>query len=313
MNTPTVDVIIPTFNGLPYLKEAVASVLAQTYTDFDLHIIDDGSTDATKAYITGLKDSRIHYHHIPNGGPSAARNAGIAASRALLVAFLDSDDVWLPTKLEQQVALLKTKPSVGLVYGHQQTIDETGAVIGTLRAKLRGHVFSPLLNGNQIIGSASMVLIRRSVLEAVGGFPEGFAMGEDWELWLRIAHDYEVDYCDAPLAQIRVLSSSSQQQFSRNAEQLLELKRHIASEFELTPGQRRRLSSRLDIQTAKTLYWGGNGVEARRVLLRALSTQPSVIFSFDRNSWSVSAKILISSTGLRRAKRRLGGTRKGPK
>ena len=84
-------------------------------------------------------------------------------------------------------------------------------------------------------------------------------------------------------------------------------------QFELTPNQRRRLSSRLDIQIAKTLYWGGNGVEARRVLLRALTTHPSVITSFDRNSWSVSAKILVSSSALRQAKRRLTGARKGAK
>src|ERR1700761_9344394 len=121
---PAIDVIVPTHNGLPYLKSAVQGVLDQTYQNFELYIVDDGSTDKTAAYVHSLTDQRIHYIKKKNGGQATARNLGITKSSSPFLAFLDADDIWYPTKLEKQIALMQQAPDVGLVYGYQYTIDE---------------------------------------------------------------------------------------------------------------------------------------------------------------------------------------------
>lgn len=206
MKQITVDVIIPTYNGLPHLKEAVDSVLNQTYKNFCLYVIDDGSTDrgATEKYIKGLKDRRVKYYKKPNGGQATARNFGIARSSSPYLAFLDADDLWRKDKLEKQLAVFRKKPSVGLVYGLHKLIDADGNVFGDVTYQKRGHLFKYLLSANWISGSGSMVLIKREVFERVGVFREDFLIGEDWEMWLRIARDYEIDYVPEFLADLRV-------------------------------------------------------------------------------------------------------------
>jgi glycosyltransferase involved in cell wall biosynthesis len=198
-----IDVVIPTYNGLPFLCEAIESALAQTHAPNRIFVVDDGSTDETHALIRSLADERIEYIRKARGGPSSARNIGIRASTSPYVALLDSDDRWYPEKLERQLHVIESCPDIALVHGFQHTVDDDGRVLGDLKHDLRGRVFDRLLSGNFVTGSDSMVLLRRAALDRVGLFREDIVIGEDWELWLRLAHDYVFDYVPDHLAAIR--------------------------------------------------------------------------------------------------------------
>ncbi|MEN9935455.1 MAG: hypothetical protein RLZZ387_2034 [Chloroflexota bacterium] len=204
-----VSVIMPTYNYGRFLARAVESVLAQTWGDLELIIVDDGSTDGTPEVAAGLRDPRVRYVRQPNQGPSAARNTGIARARGEYLAFLDADDVWLPEKLARQVALLAARPEAALVYGGCVYVDERGAVLRRVAARLRGNLFVPLLRENVISGSASSALARVVCVRQVGGFPAGLHGNEDWLLWLRLAARWEVEAVDAVLAQITVHAASA--------------------------------------------------------------------------------------------------------
>jgi glycosyltransferase involved in cell wall biosynthesis len=199
-----VDVVVPTYNSLEFLPEAVASALAQTHRNPHVYVVDDGSTDGTADYLAAVEDSRVSVIRKENGGPSTARNVGIRASSAPYIALLDSDDLWYPHKLERQLETIERSPDVALVHGYQHTIDVEGRIIGALEHDLRGSVFDMLLDGNRVTGSDSMVLLRRSGLDAVGLFREDLVIGEDWELWLRLARRYAFDYVPDYLASVRL-------------------------------------------------------------------------------------------------------------
>lgn len=236
----TVDVIIPTYNGLPYLKEAIKSVLIQTYGDLVLYVVDDGSTDGTADYVRSLKDTRIKYLRKKNGGPNSARNLGVKRSSSKYLAFLDSDDVWEPEKLKKQLGLITENTELGMVYGFQHTIDENGREVGWLEIEKRGWLFGDLLSGNCIAGSGSMVLIRREVFEKVGLFREDLLIGEDWEMWLRIAKEYKIDYVPEYLANVRVHARSAQKNYLKVADGLKYMLPVVLGEFELSSRQRNR-------------------------------------------------------------------------
>lgn len=208
-----IDVIIPTYNNAHFLTEAIASVQQQTYAPTQIIVVDDGSKDDTEAVVASLKDHStipIVYIKKENGGPNSARNVGLAHATAELVAFLDADDRWEPNKLEKQITLFEkdTEQTLGLVYGNYKTIDTTGSDrpdIPTvpLNPNIKGYTFEALLPGNLILGSASNVLIQRSVFATVGTFDETLRVGEDWDMWLRIAKEFRIDYVDEVLVAIR--------------------------------------------------------------------------------------------------------------
>ena len=192
--SPKVSVIIITYNRARLLSRAINSVLSQTFTDFELIIVDDCSRDNTQEIISGFEDYRISQHrHRRNKGLSAARNTGIVNARGDFIAFLDDDDEWLPKKLQLQVSLLEAStPQVALVHGwHDSVRDSSGRLIRNKRSMLAGDVFESLiaLNGISPIVTA---LVRASVIREVGGFDERYAYGEDTNLICRISRRYHV-------------------------------------------------------------------------------------------------------------------------
>lgn len=193
---PQVSVVIPAHNAMAYLPETLASVLNQTYQNFEVLIVDDGSEDDLQGWYAQLSEpvkSKVRLLSQANKGTCRARNAGIAATHNPYVAFLDADDIWLPQKLERQVALLSSSPDVSLVYCWSATIDSVGAHLGRMYAgRLQRNVWAGLLVKN-VISTPSAVLVRRSCLEAVGGFDTDlFAYIEDKDLWLRIARSHQI-------------------------------------------------------------------------------------------------------------------------
>jgi glycosyltransferase involved in cell wall biosynthesis len=197
---PTVSVIIPAYNAEPFIAETVKSALHQTFTDLEVIVVDDGSKDRTAERLAEFGD-RIRVHRQANAGVAEARNAGVRMAAGTWIAFLDADDLWLPHKLERQLA----SQQAPLVYSDRFNIGVRGELplVQSEVTKMRdGDVFLPLmLEGNFITNSS--VLIRRDVFEATGGFAAGVSPAEDWDLWLRVAERHPVAFCPEPLVRYR--------------------------------------------------------------------------------------------------------------
>ncbi len=186
------SVIIPTFNRAAFLREAIDSVLAQTEKDFELIIVDDGSTDYTRELVAEYGD-RVRYVFQPNAGPSAARNLGIRHASGKLITFLDSDDLWLPHKLARQREWMAAHPQARLCYTDEIWI-RRGVRVNQkkIHAKSGGWIY-PLCLPRCII-SPSSVLMRRELFDAVGLFDEQLPVCEDYDLWLRVASRFEIGF-----------------------------------------------------------------------------------------------------------------------
>lgn len=200
---PLVSVVIPTYNLAGMLVEAIESVLAQTYRDHEIIVVDDGSTDDTAARVEPyLAQGVVHYVFQQNQRQAAARNRGIAMARGDLFAFLDHDDLWSPEKLERQVPLFDDA-TVGIVYCGAREVDPSGATLwekGTERF-CRGAIFDRLLFDHFI--TCSSVVVRRSCLDRVGVFQEDLYGVDDIHLWLRICHDWAADFVPDVLVSCR--------------------------------------------------------------------------------------------------------------
>lgn len=194
---PTVSVIIPTFNRAHYVVEAIESVLAQSYHDFELIIVDDGSTDET-AQIIGEYQNRLQYFYQENQGPSAARNWGIHQATGTFIAFLDSDDLWHKDKLKTQMSLMNQQPEIKICYTNEIWI-RNGVRVNQrkIHQKYSGWIFQRCLP--LCIISPTSALIHREVFDKVGLFDENFIVCEDYDLWLRICSNYTVAFIDQPL------------------------------------------------------------------------------------------------------------------
>jgi len=197
--TPEVSVIIPTFNRCAMLREAIDSVLAQSTPAFELIVIDDGSTDGTAEHLARLAETiRIKIERIEHRGPSAARNRGAALARAPLIAFLDSDDLWSPAKLERQIAFMRDNPGCAISQTREIWIRNGRRVNPGYRHRKRaGDIFVDSLR-TCLIGMSS-VMIRTDLFRSSGGFDEHMAAAEDYDLWLRILIDHEAGLLDEPL------------------------------------------------------------------------------------------------------------------
>jgi glycosyltransferase involved in cell wall biosynthesis len=200
--TPAVSVVIASRDYARYLGGAIRSVLGQTWTDLEIRVIDDGSTDDTTDVVRPfLADPRVHYHRTDGLGQPRAKNLGIQLSRAPIVAFLDGDDEWLPRKLERQL-LLFHNPAVGVAYSRRVLMDTAGNDLPTPAGIFaRGRVYDALLVQNFVCFSS--VVVRRDVFESVGLFDPGLPLAIDYDLWLRVARHYEFDYVDEPLVRYR--------------------------------------------------------------------------------------------------------------
>jgi glycosyltransferase involved in cell wall biosynthesis len=189
---PLVSVVIPAYNAERFLGQAVASVLAQSYRDLELIIVDDGSDDGTPGIIRALEAASVNRQTMPvrgifqsNSGPSRARNRGIEEAQGAYVAFLDADDRWHPEKLERQIAVLEADPALGVCVTGWRIITESGAGTKRTGGAAEGLItFEMLLEFNRIITPS--VVGRTALFRALGGFDPSMRHCEDFDLWLRI-------------------------------------------------------------------------------------------------------------------------------
>ncbi len=207
---PKVSVVISAYNSAKYIRATVESVLAQTFKDYELIVVDDGSTDET-GQILHEYEGRLSYIYQENKKYSGARNTGIRAASGEYIAFLDSDDLWRPEKLEHQVAVMDRHPHVTLAYCQAVYIDPQGNPTQFQGQGVKGAsgsaplIFDPLPElffGTMVTTSTAMV--RRSTLQEVGPFDDAHIHGEDWELWVRLASKGPFAYLPEPLAQYRI-------------------------------------------------------------------------------------------------------------
>lgn len=190
--SPLVSVVVITYNAAEYVGRAIRSVLQQSWTNLELIVVDDGSTDDTRTVIERFNDNRITYVQQENQGPNTARNHGVRLSQGEFVAFLDADDWWLPDKLSRQVALAGQQQNAGLIYSLAVGVDTAGTEQGRAKTVINGHAVERLLLGQCIAGSASSVMVRRKTIDTVGMFDESLHYAEDWEYWIRIASQFEI-------------------------------------------------------------------------------------------------------------------------
>jgi glycosyltransferase involved in cell wall biosynthesis len=269
---PKVSVIIPTRNRAALLRQAIASVLRQSFRDFEIVIIDDASNDDTPAAAAERADVRIRYfRHACNRGEGASRNAGIAHSAGDYIAFLDDDDVWLPEKLDAQVRLLDQCPAkVGGVYCGYDRIDmASGATIATILPERRGAIYAELREQNWV-GSPSTVILRRECFDKAGLFDEQLKFGADYDMWIRISRFYHFECVNKALVRYAVhgdrLSADSQTILIGKEAQLVKYADYFAGD--------RRSYSRYLLSLGVLYCYNRKPAEGRAALRRAIRTYP---------------------------------------
>ena len=269
---PRVSVVIPTHNRSGFLRRAVRSVLGQTFQDFEIVIVDDASSDDTREVVASLGDPRIRYfRHEHNRRIAGARNTGVSNSTGEYIAFLDDDDEWRRDKLEKQVDMLDTSaPTVGAVYAAFARVDvASGEVVNISQVVKRGHILHDLCSRNWV-GTASTVCVRRRCFEEVGLFDESVAFGEEYDMWIRIAHRFDFRYID----EVLVGYGLHARRLSRNFDVMMNgLKRQLAKYdtfFASDPVNH----SRRYMSLGRLCCYSGNARAGRRAFWKAIKLWP---------------------------------------
>jgi glycosyltransferase involved in cell wall biosynthesis len=290
---PTVDIIMPAFNAAKYLTSALDSVASQTFQDWCIVLVDDGSTDETcdvlSPYIERLGD-KFKYIRTCNAGPSAARNAAIRNSSSEFLAFLDADDVWLPGRLAASLKRFEERPQAGLSYGMVRFIDAEGRITPWqdrrqkyAEGKIAAHIYTRRINLPCLT-----ITVRRKCIEDVGLFDEEMRATEDRDLWLRIALKYEVCFVEQVIAHYRMSPSSASADLNRMLQgQLKFVEKHRG-----VPGcgelQRRSALARIYKQQADALSLRRQPRAALKSSLRALALNP-----IDASNLRATASLLL--------------------
>lgn len=280
---PRVSVIIPAYNGAAYLDQAIESALHQEGTDLEIIVVDDGSTDDTDKVLARYHGKVVSLYQ-ENRGMASARNQGIAASTGEFLAFLDQDDYWLDRKLTAQLALFERRSQVGLVYSDSLFLQGTRYLTDTfftLCPPHRGRVFVQLLLDSFI--PIPTVVVRRECLEDVGLFDERLRICADYDLWLRVAARYDVDYVPAPLAVYRRHEGNT----SKNAEVALTEAIRITDAY-LSDPTMPRVDARLARNRRAALWWqlgvsrlqDGRRKPARRAFLEVARLNPRSVLPY---------------------------------
>jgi len=231
---PVISVILPVYNGELTIEETVKSVLNQSFLDFELIIIDDGSSDSTLDILAKFQDPRLKVFSYPNSGLSASRNRGIELARGEFISFIDADDLWTSGKLEAQINALRENTGADVSYSWTDFIDESGNSLGYgIHHSANGYVFPNLLEFF-FIGSGSNALIRKQVFEEVGDFDETLTSAEDWDMFLRLAARYHFAAVPKPQILYRITDYSMSRNVIRQERECLKV---VERTFAHEPGK----------------------------------------------------------------------------
>lgn len=314
-----VSVIMPTYNRAALIGDAIQSVLDQTYDHLELLLIDDGSTDNTENVIAQFNDSRLKYVRQENKGAAAARNHGLTLRTGVYVAFIDSDDIWFPEKLELEIDVMKSLPEVGVVCSDFSSMDEVGnsershlrsyfsvlndyalgyedvfnnimaeELVGLDKAQkvYWGDIYETMLFGNIILTSTS--LFRKEVFEKVGYFDTNYVTLEDYDFFLKVAKIFPVALIDKPLIRYRYnsIQLSGELFFGRLCENLIEIfKKNIESikGSDLYNANKMKIRQRLGVYFAQYGYYyfaQENTMAAAKHYLQSIRLNPTLYGSY---------------------------------
>lgn len=200
----SVSVLMSVHNGVPWVRDAVASVLAQTARDIELIVVDDGSTDSTPAVLAAIRDPRLRVYREPHAGLTRSLNRALRLATAPLVARLDADDFALPERLERQRAFLEAHPEVGVLGTGAREVDAAGREVGRVRPpEDDATIRRVLIRANPFVHSS--VVMRRNALERVGGYDESLPVAQDYDLWMRMSRVTRLANLPEPLVVRRLL------------------------------------------------------------------------------------------------------------
>lgn len=266
----TVSIIIPTYNRAHLLPRAICSVLKQSFHDWELIIVDDGSTDDTEEVVRDFSDPRVRYiRHDTNRGAPAARNTGIRAARGRYIAFLDSDDEWLPEKLEKQLKIFETSDAdVGAVYTGAIFVEEESGRKRIKAPRVKGWILTEEMAYNPV-GSTSRVMVKRECIDECGYFDECLPCHEDWDMWIRIAQRYKFDYVAEPLVRYFEHSRS----ISTDPDRLIAGYKALWAKYNIE-GRDRWLRALHYFRLGHRLCYYGAIHAGRQYLLKSLLMQP---------------------------------------
>lgn len=292
MTKPTVSVVIPTYNRSEYISRAVQSVLDQSFADLEVIIVDDCSTDETRDVVDKIKakDKRVKYHRLEkNQGAPKARNTGIKLAQGKYIGLLDDDDNWREDKLELQVGKFKNLPDeVALLYGaYKITYSRDDIEDRVKRPTKRGDIFKDLLK-KCLIGSPT-VLVRAKAFEKVGGFDLKLKSCQDWDMWLRIAKEFKVDYVDEIVADYYLRDEG---QISRNFSSQAQGRKRIYKKYrkylkkhpDLMADHIRSIVRFLvaDGRQSEALVWHKRLMKLEPISFRNIKVYLAIIFLFSR-------------------------------
>ena len=277
---PKVSIIIPTYNREEFITETIKSVLNQTYKDFEIIVVDDGSTDNTKQKLELFK-SKIKLIEQKNSERAIARNNGVKNSSGEYIAFLDSDDLWIKNKLENQVNFLDEKKDFILTYGQSLRINEHGKSIKTAKRQIQGYsgnVFEELLFRNFIVSATP--LIRREQFERTTGFQTKYVPYEDWEFWIRLSLLGKFYFFNKPFSYYRIHKSQSVKLV--NAKKIEEVTLSLLLDsYNLKSIPSKVKNKSLGLANLKFCYWYilANDLEqAKEKLIKAKEINPKLFF-----------------------------------
>ena len=228
-NSPTVSVVIPAYNHRDYVLATLDSVFAQTFTDYEIIVVNDGSPDDTAAVLRPLVDAgRIRYFEQPNAGQGAARNRGVAEARGRYIALLDDDDLWTPDKLARQVDALESNPNAVLAYGGWSRLEPDGTVTPHPDEGCpSGRVYDAFRKQCWLL-SPGQALMRTTAVRSAGGFDPAIWGSDDWDLYLRLAREGEFFYDPRVCLHYRVhAANASRRAVQHAANHLKVVRRHI--------------------------------------------------------------------------------------
>lgn len=299
---PLVSVILPTFDRLPLLRHAVASVIAQTFADWELIVADDGSADGTREWLASLRDPRIRPLWLAHSAlPPRARQAALDAARGGWVAFIDSDDLWLPDKLAIQLRQLAEHPSCGWSCTGVQHIDAAGAPIPP-RPPVPWHphsgwVLEKLLTF-EAAASIQTMLVRRTLLHDIGGFDEAFSLRDDYDLALRLAARSELWATAETLTVVRDHPTRSTT-LTRDAELFRQSAAVYAKAARAAPSRRVRALCERQRALHLASMAGALAREHRRAEALATAARALAVAPFTPRSWRGAAGVVARVAGLR--------------
>lgn len=271
---PEVSVIITTFDRASFLQAAIESVLAQTFKNFELLVLDNSSKDNTKEIVKSFSDRRVKYFCHKPLNISEARNLGVKKARGKYVAFLDDDDKWLPNKLRDQLRVFRdTKDkNLGMVYGAFSWVTPEGLTVRSHEPQSRGRLLKTFLRQKDpVTGSASNPLIKKSVFAKVGGYDKNIVTGEDWEFYLRLSEHYTSDFTDAKVLEITHHAGA---RLGQNLKDAARLELMVLKNYKNIFQHDLRLKSFYFQKVGGKLCRIGRAREGRRYLRKAISVCP---------------------------------------